>query len=151
MQAEELVRQYLRAVKIMQLATSINDQPWICTLHYCSDKDLNLYWISTLVRKHSKDIEQNPKVAATILVHENTPKEQYSMAISIEGTAELIGEKVNQEIGQSYIQKLGKEQSLLTDIANGKNLHKFYHLTPSKIVLFDNKNFPDDPRREVLL
>jgi len=135
----------------MQLATSQNDQPWACTLHYYSDKDLNIYWVSTLERQHSQDIAKNPNVAAAILVHENTPEERYVIGLSIQGKAELIGEQVPEEIGKGYIQKLGRDSSLLSDIASGKNLHKFYKLTPSKIILFDSKNFSDNPRQEIVL
>jgi uncharacterized protein YhbP (UPF0306 family) len=147
MQAEDFIRQYLEQIKIMQLATSINDQPWACTVHYYSDKDLNLYWISTLEREHSKAIAQNPKVAAAILVHENTSEERYIQGISIEGEAELIGEQITLDIGKNYVEKIGRPPSLLVDIASGKNPHKFYRLKPSKIILFDTKNFPTDPRQ----
>jgi uncharacterized protein YhbP (UPF0306 family) len=135
----------------MQLATSFNDQPWACTLHYYSDEDLNLYWVSTLARKHSKDIEQNPKVAATIMVHENTSAEPYVIGISIQGTAELIGEQVDPTIGEAYVSKLGRKPNFLSEIASGQNPHKFYRLKPSAIILFDNKNFPEDPRQELKL
>jgi uncharacterized protein YhbP (UPF0306 family) len=135
----------------MQLATSVSDQPWVCTLHYYSDKDLALYWISKVDRKHSQDIERNKKVAAAILVHENTLEEQYVIGISIVGMAELIGERIDEKAGSGYIQKHAKDPSLLSDIASGKNPHKFYRLKPSRIVLFDSKNFPDSPRQEVIL
>ena len=150
MQVKELVKQYLDQIKIMQLATSVNNQPWVITVHYYSDEDSNLYWISTLARKHSQDIEQNPKVAATILVHENTPDENYVIGVSAEGTAELIREKVVEGVVQGYARKHGKDSDM-SDIASGKNPHKFYRLKPSRIVLFDNKNFPNDPRQELIL
>lgn len=147
MQVEELIRQYVEQIKIMQLATSVDGQPWVCTVHYYSDKALNFYWISTEEREHSQDIAQNPKVAAAILVHENTLEERYVQGISIEGEAELIGQHIAPEIGERYIQKTGREPSLLSDIASGKNPHKFYRLKPSRIILFDTKNFPEDPRQ----
>ncbi len=135
----------------MQLATSANDQPWACTVHYYSDAAFNLYWISTLERNHSQQIAENPKVAAAVLVHLNTPEEPYVIGISLQGTAELIGEQPPTHVGQAYIQKLGRPPTLLSDIASGKDPHKFYRLTPSKIVLFDSKNFQGDPRRELQL
>jgi uncharacterized protein YhbP (UPF0306 family) len=151
MDPEALIRQYVEQARIMQLATSANDQPWACTIHYYSDKDLNIYWVSTLEREHSKNIAQNPKVSAAILVHEDTPDEQYVIGMSLEGEVELIGEQVPEEIGQSYIQKLGRPPTLLRDIASGKNPHKFYRLKPSRIVLFDTKNISGNPRQEITL
>lgn len=135
----------------MQLATSANDQPWACTVHYYSDEDLNFYWISTLEREHSKNIAQNPHVSVAILVHEDTPDEQYIIGISLEGTVELIGEHPPEQLGQSYIKKLGRPPTLLTDIATGKNPHKFYRLKPSRFVLFDTKNLSGNPRREWII
>jgi len=135
----------------MQLATSFNDQPWACTVHYYSDTDLNLYWISTKEREHSKHIAQNPNVAAAVLVHLNTSEERYIIGISVQGKAELVDEQLPRDLGQNYIQKTGRDPSLLSDIASGKNPHKFYRLTPSKIVLFDTKNFRGNPRQEWVL
>lgn len=148
MTPEEVVKQQLPQANIMQLATASNDKPWVCNIHYYSDDALNFYWISTVERRHSQDITHNPQVAATILVHENTPEKNYVIGISLEGTAELIGGQVDKQIGQGYIRKLGKDPSLLPDIASGKNPHKFYRLKPTRIVLFDTKNFPDNPRQE---
>ena len=151
MEPVELVKRYLSQTNVMQLATSDNGQPWACTVHYYSDDDFNFYWISLLSRKHSLDIKQNNKVAAAVLFHENTSAEPYVIGISLEGTAELIGDQIDEKTSVAYIKKLAKDPSLLTNIATGKNQHKFYRLKPSKIILFDSKNFPDDPRQEVVL
>jgi uncharacterized protein YhbP (UPF0306 family) len=150
MKPEEIVKQQLPQPNIMQLATSADDKPWVCHIHYYSDEALNFYWVSTVERRHSQDIARNPQVAATILVHKNTPEENYAIGVSVEGTAELIGEQIDEKIGEGYIRKHGKDPSLLSDIASGKNPHKFYRLKPTRIVLFDSKNFPNDPRQEWL-
>jgi uncharacterized protein YhbP (UPF0306 family) len=149
MDIKELIREYLQNARVMQFATSANNKPWMCTVHFYADEDLNLYWISTPARRHSKEIEENPHVAAAILIHEDTPTEKYITGLSIEGEATLITPEEVELIGQPYIQKLGKEPKLLQDIKEGKNPHRFYRLKPSKIVLFDTKNFPDNPRQEI--
>jgi uncharacterized protein YhbP (UPF0306 family) len=148
---EDLVKEYLPTKKVMQLATSADDQPYVCNIHYYSDEDFNFYWRSTLARKHSQDIGKNPKVSVTILAHENTPDENYVVGITVVGTAELLGKEIDGQIGDAYCTKLGLRPELLTDIANGKDAHRFYKLKPTKIVLFDNKNFPENPRRELSL
>ena len=104
----ELIRNYLPEVNIMQLATAVGDQAWICTVHYYSDESLNLYWVSSRERRHSKEIQQNKKVAATILVHENNEAENYVIAITIEGIAELVGADIDEQIGQAYVKNLVK-------------------------------------------
>lgn len=148
MNTEELIRNYVPSKQVMQLATSVNNQPWVCTVHYFSDDGLNLYWISTEERRHSQEIAQNPNVTGYILVHQNTPEENYVIGLSFEGKAEYIGENIDEKIGQAYVDKLQKPANLLADIKSGANPHKFYKLTPTKFVLFDSKNFPQEPRQE---
>jgi uncharacterized protein YhbP (UPF0306 family) len=148
MSVEEIVRQYLPEVNIMQLATSVNDRPWLCAVHYYTDEQLNFYWISTVDRRHSREIKQNPSVTAYVLVHENTPDENYVIGISVSGTAELIGDNINKEFVEEYRAKLKKDPNALRSMMGGENPLKFYRLKPNKIVLFDNKNFPNNPRQE---
>ena len=145
---KKVIKQYLEQTRVMQLATSFNDKPWICNVHFCTDNDLNFYWISTPMRRHSKEIDQNPHVAVSIKIHEDTLDEQYVIGLSVEGKAELLTEKDAKKIAAFYKNKLGKAQSLLDDIFAGRNPHKFYRLKPEKFVLFDTKNFHDNPRQE---
>ena len=147
---ENLVKEYLPKANVMQLATSVNNQPWVCTVHYYSDDSLNFYWASTEARRHSAEIKQNQKVAAAILVHENTPAENYIVGISVEGTAKLLKEGIG-EAAEAYKEKLSKDPALIADILSGKNPHKFYRMIPSKIVLFDTKNLDGNPRQELNL
>lgn len=151
MKLKDLIRHYLNNARLMQLATSVDSQPWVCTVHFYSDKNLNFYWMSTLARRHSKEIEQNKKVAIAILIHEDNPKEEYVIGISAEGNARLISRGKTEKIGSEYIKKLDKDPDLLKDILEDRNPHRFFCLKPSKIVLFDSKSFPDNPRQELNL
>ena len=147
MDLEELIREFLPSKNVLQLATSVNNQPWVCNVHYYSDDDLNMYWISTPQRRHSEEIKQNPRVAVVIKVHENTPNENYIIGLSAEGTAELAGRDLGQ-INEAYMKKLDKPAQLMADIKDGSNPHEFYKFSPTKFVLFDTKNFPKEPRQE---
>lgn len=151
MDSKKLIAQYLTESRVMQLATSIDDQPWICNVHFFADQNLNLYWMSTPARRHSQEIAQNSKVAMTIKVHEDTPDEKYVIGLSAEGIAELITNEEMQKIAPDYIKKLDKPPTLTEDILSGNNPHKFYRLRVAKFVLFDTKNFPNDPRLEINL
>lgn len=147
MSPEQVTRKYLNSKNVMQLATSRDNQPWACNIHYYANKDLNLYWISTIDRRHSLEIADNPKVAAAIKVHENTPEENYVIGIAIEGTAELMTE-FDEEIAAAYGQKLNKGDEFVDDMRTGKKPYKFYKLTPQNFVVFDTKNFNGSPRQE---
>lgn len=148
MDGKELIKKYLKEARVMHLATSVNNKPWVCNVHFYADDDNNIYWISTEARRHSQEIAQNPNVAATIKVHEDKPDEMYVIGLSVEGTAELLTEEETKKIGPHYVKKLDKVSTLVEDILSGKNPHKFYRLKPTNFVLFDTLNFHDNPRQE---
>ncbi|MEK7594298.1 MAG: pyridoxamine 5'-phosphate oxidase family protein [Patescibacteria group bacterium] len=135
MDVKTLLLEYLPKARIMQLATSVNGQPWACNLHYYSDSELNLYWGSSPQARHSQEITQNAKVAAVIMIHEDSPEEKYVIGVTYEGVADYIGEP-DPELVSDFEAKLDRKPSGL------------YRIKPSKIVLFDNKDFPDSPRQE---
>jgi uncharacterized protein YhbP (UPF0306 family) len=149
MDLKNLIKQYLTEARVMQLASSIHDHPWVCNVHFYADDDLNLYWMSTEARRHSQEIAQNAHVAMTIKVHEDTPDEKYVIGLSAEGTAEVLTDAEIKEVGPKYSTKLDKDPNLVNDILSGKNPHKFYRFKVTKFVLFDTKNFPKDPRQEL--
>ncbi len=145
---KSLIQEALKAARVMQLATSSNNKPWVCNVHFYADENLNIYWISTPTRRHSLDIEKNPHVAMTIKVHEDKPDEPYVIGLSAKGTAERIIDEQVRNVINHYQKKLGKDKKLMSDILSGTNPHRFYQLKPTSFVLFDTKNFPDNPRQE---
>ncbi|MBI5357784.1 pyridoxamine 5'-phosphate oxidase family protein, partial [Candidatus Saccharibacteria bacterium] len=84
------VKKIVKSIRVMQLATSQNKQPYLCTLHFYADSDFNLYWFSRAGRKHSIDIANNSKVSAYILIHEDTKEEPYVIWTTIMGEAKLV-------------------------------------------------------------
>ncbi len=147
MSVEELVRKYLPSKKVMQLATSKDNQPWACNVHYFSDDDLNLYWFSESGRRHSLEIKDNPKVSAVIKVHENTPEEDYVIGLTAEGTAGLVTE-LEDSILEAFRDKHNKGDEFVEQVKSGIKSSQLYKLTPANFVLFDNKDFPDNARQE---
>lgn len=149
MEPQELVKQYLSQKHVMQLAAATDNKPYLCTVHYYSDDGLNLYWCSTTEARHSRAIDENPQVAAYVLIHENTPEENYVIGITLLGKAELIGDKIDRQVLSAYAEKLGKTDKFVREVIDDTTSYKFYRLRPNQIILFDNKDFPDDPRREI--
>jgi uncharacterized protein YhbP (UPF0306 family) len=147
MNVEELVRQYLPGKPVMQLATSHNDQPWVCTVAYMVDKDLNMYWISTNDRRHSKEVAANPKVAVSILAHEASPDEPFIAGISVEGTAEIMTSGF-EDILNDYKTKHPYNARFVEGVLKADDSNQLYKLTPKKFVLFDTKNLEGNPRQE---
>jgi uncharacterized protein YhbP (UPF0306 family) len=143
---EEQIREAVPSINIMQLATSVNDQPWLCTVHYISDDDLNFYWISEGGRRHSKELTENNKVAAYVLVHENTPQEDYVIGIAMEGTAVQVNPEEHKAVWDAYVAKHRKPEALTEKVMQGKT--PMYRFQPTSFVMFNTRDFPDNSRQE---
>jgi uncharacterized protein YhbP (UPF0306 family) len=146
---KELIQEHLKNERVMQLATSIDNKPWVCNVHFYADDKLNVYWASTPERRHSKDIEQNSHIAIAIKIHEDTPDERYVIGLSAEGNAHMLSVEEAERIEEAYVNKIGTPPALLNDIKEGKI--RFYRLKSVRFVLFDTKNFPENPRQEYAL
>jgi len=147
MKVEELVRRYLPKGRMMQVATLNEDQPWVATLYYVADDDLNLYWISTPDRRHSKELENHAKVAGAIPLHHGPG--QKVVGLQLEGHAQLVTDPDEMARAMKlYAERYDRSEVWYRDFLAGKNPHKLYKIKPSLFVLFDEETFPDDTRRE---
>lgn len=149
MDLRRLTRDYLKSAYQMQVATCGNGQPWICSVYFVFDKDLNLYWISKPDRRHSKEIRENEKVAGAIVL-QHTPGEKVR-GLQFEGVAqELKG--FDAEIGvKLYAERYKLDEERVKALLDGSDGHLCYRIQPKLFVLFDEVNFPDDPRQEFKL
>ena len=61
----EIVLRFLATHKLMAVAT-FGDFPWIASVYYTFDQDLNLYFLSSPTTLHAKHILRNSQVAVAI-------------------------------------------------------------------------------------
>lgn len=138
LQPKEAIEKYLADKLIMQLATSRDSQPWICTLHFVADKDSNIYWLSKPIRRHSKDIAKNPRVAIAIAVSTEKPL----IGVQAEGNAEVLTDLDEvRKVMDTYIERHGTDKGFADTIIDGTNEHKVYKFSPTRFSLFDLENF----------
>lgn len=148
MEPLELIRQYLPQGRMMQIATVSGDQPWICTVYFVEDDQLNLYWLSWPTRRHSQEIAANNKIAVAVPVKFDKPV----VGVQAEGTAEVVTDKqVVADVMRRYVERYNSGQQFYERFAAGQNQHVLYKFTPSKFVLFDEVSFPSDGRKEISL
>ena len=152
MDIEKLYRNYLKDVKLMQLATCENNQPWLCNVWFVNDDNNNIYWISRETREHSKQIKNNSNVACTFHKWFEEGLGQKGQALVISGQAEKLAGNVCEGPYDLYSKSYPKVLEFQTKKAflNDEGHHFFYKVTPKRIVWFDEINFPEDPRQEVL-
>jgi len=144
----ELIRRYLPQGRMMQIATVSGDQPWICTVYFVEDDQLNLYWLSFPTRRHSQEIAAHNKVAVAVPIKFDKPV----TGIQAEGTAEIVTDRaVIADVMKRYVERYNSGQQFYDRFVAGQNQHVLYKFTPSKYVLFDEVTFPDDGRKEISL
>ncbi|MCL4418874.1 pyridoxamine 5'-phosphate oxidase family protein [Patescibacteria group bacterium] len=147
---KKLIRDYLEEAKLMQLATSADNQPWTCSVWFGFDEDLNIYWFSSTTRRHSREVVKNPKVSAAIVLP-HTPKDK-PRGLQLQGIAEQITSK--KEIVKATLLFAGRifTRRQITDFMKMRdNPHAFYKIKPTLFVLFDAVNFPENSRQEYRL
>lgn len=131
----------------MVLATS-GKFPWIATVYYSFDEDLNLYFLSDPSTLHCKQIAKNNKVAVAIAESPqdiNKPKK----GLQISGVAQQLSEieKITQAL-KLWKQYLHVRDPKLTAKAV-KN--KMYKISPKRIKLFDQDLFQGADGEEPIL
>lgn len=151
MDVKQLINEYFAKTRMLQIATSVDNQPWNCTVYYAFDDSWNIYWISTPDRRHSKEVAINPKVSGVISFSQEPYPKDGVQGLQFEGIAELLSGDEEEKASKLYIEQLDREATLLEDIRSGKNPHKFYKAKPTKFVLFDSVHFPDNSRKEISL
>lgn len=121
----------------MQLATISGNQPWICSVYFVVDKNLNIYWLSFPNRRHSQDIERNPVVAATIVVKATQPV----IGLQLKGVVHKVADPtVVQAVMERYVAKYDIGRKFYDHFMAGSNQHVMYRLQPELFVLRDEVN-----------
>jgi len=143
MDLRQLIEEYYRDCKTMQLATVSEGKPWICTVYFANDDVLNLYWMSSRSRQHSREILQNPSVATTVV--RDIERKQ---ALQITGQAYEVADEDLARIHGLYTEKYGpKDYDLAAMSRHDPDGRAYWVLKPAEISLWDEVNFPDAPKQ----
>ncbi len=149
MDLRKLIQEYLTAAQMMHIGTVKGNKPWVTTVYFAADIELNLYWLSRKSRRHSQEISKNSHVAAAIaLPHTYGDKIR---GLQLEGEArELSG--VDADAGRNiYKSKYWIVEDPVMTAVEGGDSQMCYQVRPTKIILYDEVNFPTSPMRELKL
>lgn len=144
---ESLVLKFLAENKLMAVATYGNF-PWIASVYYTFDKNLNLYFLSDPATLHAQQILKNSKVAVSIAnSSQNINKPKRGLQLS--GIAQQIFglEKIKHAL-DLWKTNLGVVNSKLTYKAVTGSMFK---ITPKRIKLFDQELFKVEDGKEPVL
>jgi uncharacterized protein YhbP (UPF0306 family) len=149
----ELLEEYIDEGKLMQLATRDNDGPWMCNVWYAHRfAPDRIYFISSVARHHSQQIRDDGAVAGTIMHEQLEQLGQKVRGVTFRGHAtELPTEGIDEAIAHFLARwptaSGGIDAKLL---AAGETPIRLYEISVREWVLFDEVNFPDQPRRDIV-
>ena len=136
------VREYLQSgATTLQVATVRDGQPWVATVYFVADDELNVYWLSWPERRHSQDIEANSMVAATAVIKSDQPV----IGVQLAGSVEIVTDLDSiHRVAPLYVVKYGQGEKFVEHYEAGINKHQLYRLIPSEIQLFDEVNYSSE-------
>lgn len=149
---KQQVLDFLAKYKLMSVAT-YGEFPWIASVYYTFDNDVNLYFLSSPTTLHCKQIEKNNKVAVSV-ADSDQDIGALKRGLQISGIAARISDaKKLIHALRIWKQSLGvKDPELTYENMIKKVIHgRMYKITPKKIKLFDQKLFPVEDGEEPVL
>ena len=125
----------------MSLGTLDGGGVWVSDVIYIHDDAFNLYWLSDSETRHSRAIQGNAKIAATITVSNNPGEE--NVGLQIEGIAERL-EGNNLALATQHRLKRKKNPSTRDgEVEEGES---WYRLRPTKIEIIYEPLFGFDKK-----
>lgn len=152
MKVRKLIEDYLKEAMLMQIATVKNKKPWVASVWYAHDEDWNLYFISRKSRRHSQEIKKNPNIAGAIVIPHTKGSGEKVRGLQFEGTVRITKGREVKKAVDLYLAKYPLAEKIsLEELQNPNCPYPFYIVKPSMFVLFDEINFPNNPRQEYSL
>ncbi|MBI2545082.1 MAG: pyridoxamine 5'-phosphate oxidase family protein [Candidatus Aenigmarchaeota archaeon] len=151
---KKIITKYLKEAKLMQIATSKNNKPWVATVWYVQDEKLNLYFISRRSRRHSSELKDNRNVAGAIVKPHTKGSGEKVVGLQFEGTSHDLTDEPNEikKADRLYHKKYSLAEHIsLKQLTDPKWVATYYVVHPKVFVLWDEINFPDNPRQEFKL
>jgi uncharacterized protein YhbP (UPF0306 family) len=142
-----LILSYFNNARVMQLASVAGDSPWICSVYFVADDDMNLYWLSLPTRRHSRDFAAHNKAAVAIVIELDMPV----VGFQAEGTVSIVESKKQvKTVMARYIHKYGTGKDYYDKFIQGTNQHLMYKFSPDYMVLFDEKSRTKNPIQRLI-
>lgn len=131
-----LATEVLRDSYLANLATNDAEGPWAAAVTFIHDADMNVYWLSQRVARHSLAITGGSPVAVAITATWESSSER---ALQMSGRAEQIAD-VPERIAEAYAEKRGRErhEQLQKSLERGT---VWYRFTPDHIELIYGEHF----------
>ncbi len=117
------VQEVLEKGYLMSLATVDTAGPWVADVVYVHKEDFSLYWGSHILSRHSRALERNALVAASITLTQRAGEPDIGLQIA--GKAQKVDSGL-EELGVLYQRKKGRTEPFLL-----REGYAWYCLRPS--------------------
>ncbi|MBP9670660.1 pyridoxamine 5'-phosphate oxidase family protein [Candidatus Woesebacteria bacterium] len=146
------IKDYLSTHIQFALATN-GEHPWIATMYYGMDDDLNIYFLTSPETIHAKGLKQNPLVSAVIADSPQKPDSK-KIGLQLYGSAsELEGEeaiKAGFKIWCSVLKVTDPKYSY-EGIKSGDLHYRIYKLVPKKIKYYNEELWDEGDEKVIEL
>lgn len=148
-----LLEHYVQAGKLMQLASLNSDgSPVVCNVWYDAHFSPDvLRFISQHSRQHSQNIRIDGRVSGGIIAVPLEGLGQAVRGVTFTGVArELPTSGIDREVA-AFVARWPRAETALhpEKLSHGEILTRLYEVTVTEWVLFDEVNFPEQPRRVI--
>lgn len=135
-QIEQIIREYIDQVVHMSLATSKDNKPWVCEVHFAVDGELNIYFRSVTSSRHGQEILENPNVAGNIITQHF--KNQRIRGVYYEGTAEVLKDITEDHPGVIATAKRYGKESAIQAVRPEDDKPHYFKITVKNWYVFDS-------------
>ena len=135
-QIETTIKEYIDQIVHMSLSTCVDNQPWVCEVHFAVDDELNIYFRSIKSSRHAQEIAQNPNVAGNIVTQHF--KNQRVRGVYYEGTAELMTDVTEDHPGVEATAKRYGRESAIQAVKPEDNESHYFKITVKNWYVFDS-------------
>lgn len=147
------ILEYLKEQNLMQVATNGIDHPWIASVYYSFDDDLNLFFLSSPTTIHCEQIAQNQNVAVAITNSQQSMSgnkkglQLFGVAQQISDTAKI---KHALKLWKDFL-KVEDDELSYENMAKKIVSGRMYRITPKKIKFFNQELFKVEDGDEPIL
>ena len=136
----ELIKEFLQG-KFQMVVATYGQHPWIATVYFTYNENLNLYFLSDPETIHCQQIVQNPSVAVAIAEAPQNPPDE-KKGLQIYGHAAQVFEKDEItfaiELWRKTLNVMSDDYSYSGMMTN-KIKGRMYKITPKKIKFFNTE------------
>ncbi|MBI2357044.1 pyridoxamine 5'-phosphate oxidase family protein [Candidatus Dojkabacteria bacterium] len=133
--------EFLKHNKLITLATSDSEFPWVCNLYYVVDDNLHFYFLSSPQTIHAKQLMENNKVAFTVTDTHQTPTDK-KKAIQATGIAKKVTD-LKKVIW--FISQFTKDPKKYNAKEIVKSIGRVvYEITPTKMKFFNQELYEEE-------